>query len=132
MFSMLLGKYEVSVSDIFLIIRDLVFKTKSNVDEMSRNVILGLRLPRVIAALIVGMSLSISGVAFQGIFNNPLVSPDFLGVSQGACIGASIAILLSMNAIFVKAAAILCVNNLKKLILNPAGFLSIFLLRSCI
>ena len=98
---MLLGKYEVSVSDIFLIIRDLVFKTKSNVDEMSRNVILGLRLPRVIAALIVGMSLSISGVAFQGIFNNPLVSPDFLGVSQGACIGASIAILLSMNAIFV-------------------------------
>ena len=100
-FSMLLGKYEVSVSDIFLIIRDLVFKTKSNVDEMSRNVILGLRLPRVIAALIVGMSLSISGVAFQGIFNNPLVSPDFLGVSQGACIGASIAILLSMNAIFV-------------------------------
>ena len=101
MFSMLLGKYEVSVSDIFLIIRDLVFKTKSNVDEMSRNVILGLRLPRVIAALIVGMSLSISGVAFQGIFNNPLVSPDFLGVSQGACIGASIAILLSMNAIFV-------------------------------
>jgi len=98
---MLLGKYEVSVSDIFLIIRDLVFKTKSNVDEMSRNVILGLRLPRVIAALIVGMALSISGVAFQGIFNNPLVSPDFLGVSQGACIGASIAILLSMNAIFV-------------------------------
>lgn len=98
---MLLGKYEVSVSDIFLIIRDLVFKTKSNVDEMSRNVILGLRLPRVIAALIVGMALSISGIAFQGIFNNPLVSPDFLGVSQGACIGASIAILLSMNAIFV-------------------------------
>ena len=105
MFSMLLGKYEVSVSDIFLIIRDLVFKTKSNVDEMSRNVILGLRLPRVIAALIVGMALSISGVAFQGIFNNPLVSPDFLGVSQGACIGASIAILLSMNAIFVNVLA---------------------------
>lgn len=98
---MLLGKYEVSVADIFLIIKDLIFKTNSSVNEMSRNVILGLRLPRVVAALIVGMALSLSGVAFQGIFNNPLVSPDFLGVSQGACIGASIAILFSMNAIFI-------------------------------
>ena len=98
---MLLGKYKVSVADMFLIIKDLIFKTNSSVNEMSRNVILGLRLPRVVAALIVGMALSLSGVAFQGIFNNPLVSPDFLGVSQGACIGASIAILFSMNAIFI-------------------------------
>ena len=68
---------------------------------MSKNVILGLRFPRVLAAIVVGASLSISGVCFQGIFNNPLVSPDFLGVSQGSCIGAAIAILFSMSAVFI-------------------------------
>lgn len=98
---MLLGKYEVSVRDIILIFKNQLFNTNSNIDEMSKNVILGLRFPRVLAAIVVGASLSISGVCFQGIFNNPLVSPDFLGVSQGACIGAAIAILFSMSAVFI-------------------------------
>ena len=98
---MLLGKYEVSVRDIILIFKNQIFNTNSNIDEMSKNVILGLRFPRVLAAIVVGASLSISGVCFQGIFNNPLVSPDFLGVSQGACIGAAIAILFSMGAVFI-------------------------------
>ena len=98
---MLLGKYEVSVRDIILIFKNQIFNTNSNIDEMSKNVILGLRFPRVLAAIVVGASLSISGVCYQGIFNNPLVSPDFLGVSQGACIGAAIAILFSMSAVFI-------------------------------
>ena len=100
-FSMLLGKYEVSVRDIILIFKNQIFNTNSNIDEMSKNVILGLRFPRVLAAIVVGAALSISGVCYQGIFNNPLVSPDFLGVSQGACIGAAIAILFSMSAVFI-------------------------------
>ena len=98
---MLLGKYEVSVRDIILIFRNQIFNINSNIDEMYKNVILGLRFPRVLAAIVVGASLSISGVCYQGIFNNPLVSPDFLGVSQGACIGAAIAILFSMSAVFI-------------------------------
>ena len=98
---MLLGKYEVSVRDIILIFKNQIFNSNSDIDEMSKNVILGLRFPRVLAAIVVGASLSISGVCFQGIFNNPLVSPDFLGVSQGACIGAAIAILFSMSAVFI-------------------------------
>ena len=98
---MLLGKYEVSVRDVFIIFKNQILNTNSNIDEMSKNVILGLRFPRVLAAIVVGASLSISGVCYQGIFNNPLVSPDFLGVSQGACIGAAIAILFSMSAVFI-------------------------------
>ena len=106
-FSVLLGKYDISVIDIFLIIRDFIFKANSGIDEMSKNVLLGLRLPRVVAALVVGVSLSISGAAFQGISNNPLVSPDFLGVSQGACIGAAIEIIFSFDAFFINVFAFL-------------------------
>ena len=100
-FSMLIGKYEISVKDIFSIFKNQIFNSKSDIDNMSKNVILGLRFPRVLAVIIVGAALSISGVCFQGIFNNPLVSPDFLGVSQGACIGAAISILFSMSAVFI-------------------------------
>ena len=100
-FSIFLGKYEVSISKVFLIIREKIFGLDSGVDLMSKNVVLELRLPRVLATIIVGAALSISGVCYQGTFNNPLVSPDFLGVSQGACIGAAVAILFSLNATFI-------------------------------
>ena len=67
-------------------------------DAMAENVIYTLRLPRVAAAILVGGSLSLSGASYQGVFKNPLVSPDLLGVSTGACVGAAIAILLHLNA----------------------------------
>lgn len=64
----------------------------------SYNKIIGLiRLPRTIAAFLVGGALSISGLVYQNTFNNKLVSPDILGVSAGSCVGAGIAILLGMN-----------------------------------
>ena len=50
------------------------------------------RLPRVLAALMIGGALSVSGAAYQGMFRNPLVSPDILGVSSGAGMGAAISI----------------------------------------
>ena len=107
LFSMLLGKYEISVGDILIIFKNKIFNTNTYVDEMSTNVILGLRFPRVLATIVVGAALSISGVCFQGIFHNPLVSPDFLGVSQGACIGAALAILYSLSAVFINVFAFL-------------------------
>lgn len=51
-----------------------------------------IRLPRVLAALLIGAALSVSGAAYQGMFRNPLVSPDILGVSAGASMGAAISI----------------------------------------
>ena len=61
------------------------------------NVVINIRLPRVIAAVLVGSSLSVSGATYQGIFRNPLVSPDLLGVSAGACTGAALGILMHLG-----------------------------------
>jgi iron complex transport system permease protein len=69
------------------------------------SVIYQVRLPRVIAAVIVGAGLSMAGAAYQGLFKNPLVSPDILGVSSGAGFGAALAILLSWNLAMVQLSA---------------------------
>lgn len=55
-----------------------------------------LRLPRILAALIVGAALAVAGATYQGMFRNPLVSPDILGVSAGAGLGAMIGIYLGL------------------------------------
>ena len=52
-----------------------------------------IRLPRILSAVFIGASLSVAGSAYQGMFRNPLVSPDILGVSSGASLGAALAIL---------------------------------------
>ena len=62
--------------------------------DMASTVVLELRLPRTLLAMLVGAGLSLSGAAYQGIFRNPLVSPDVLGVSSGAGFGAVLGILL--------------------------------------
>jgi len=62
-------------------------------DELARNLVLHLRFPRILAAFLLGMVLSAAGSVFQMIFRNPLVDSGFLGVSQGAAFGASLAIV---------------------------------------
>ena len=74
---------------------------------MDINMLFGVRLPRVLAAVFVGAALSLAGAVYQGVFKNPLVSPEFLGISTGACVGAAIAILMSFSAIFIQAFAFL-------------------------
>lgn len=63
--------------------------------SMAFSVVWNLRLPRILLNSFVGAGLSVAGAAFQGIFKNPLVSPDILGVSSGAAFGAAFGILLS-------------------------------------
>lgn len=69
------------------------------------NVLFVLRLPRVIGALLIGACLSLSGVVYQSVFKNPLVSPDILGVSSGACVGAATAILFGLSVASCQAVA---------------------------
>ena len=77
-------------------------------DELAVRLLLNLRLPRLLASLLLGMSLSASGLVFQMLFGNPLVEPGFLGVSQGAAFGAALCIVfLSGNAVAIQAAAVL-------------------------
>ncbi len=64
-----------------------------------------IRLPRILAALFIGASLSVAGATYQGMFRNPLVSPDILGVSSGASLGAAFAILNGASNWVVQAAA---------------------------
>ena len=86
-FSLSWGRYPVPL--------DAVWQTLSghNADETYQNIIFNLRLPRIAAAMLVGMALSLAGAVYQGIFRNPLVSPDLLGVSSGACVGAAAAVI---------------------------------------
>ena len=61
-----------------------------------------MRLPRILAALLIGAGLSLSGAAYQGMFRNPLVSPDILGASAGAGFGAALGIMLSKSVIITQ------------------------------
>jgi iron complex transport system permease protein len=77
-------------------------------DEMAGRIVWGLRLPRVLTAVMLGMSLSAAGTVFQMLFGNPLVEPGFLGVSQGAAFGACLGIVfLGGHAILVQLLAAL-------------------------
>lgn len=67
-------------------------------DELARRLVLNLRLPRLLTAIMLGMSLSAAGTVFQMIFGNPLVEPGFLGVSQGAAFGAALSIIFLSSA----------------------------------
>jgi iron complex transport system permease protein len=75
-------------------------------DPLARRLIVDLRLPRVLTAALVGVTLSASGTVLQMVFRNPLVSPGFLGVSQGAAFGAAFSILfLDPSALAIQASA---------------------------
>ncbi len=95
------GKYPVSPGESISILWSRLFGLTNGLPDMTQNVVMGLRVPRILASVVVGAALSMSGAAYQGIFKNPLVSPEFLGVSSGACIGAALAILLSMTTVFI-------------------------------
>ena len=92
------GKYAISPGECMKILFGRLFHAAQSWDAMDENLLMGVRFPRTMATVIVGAALALSGVVYQGIFKNPLVSPDFLGVSSGACVGAAIAILLSLSA----------------------------------
>ena len=69
------------------------------VDPSMVSIVFNVRLPRVLASVMIGAMLSLSGAVYQSVFRNPLVSPDLLGVSSGAAVGASTAILLGGSLI---------------------------------
>lgn len=66
-------------------------------------VLLDVRLPRVLAAALIGGALSVAGAAFQGLFRNPMASPDLLGAYAGAGLGASLGILFGFSIVTIQA-----------------------------
>lgn len=95
--SLCIGQYEISAKNVISILLSGIFPVTEAVDDTMFRVVMYSRLPRVIAALLVGASLALAGSAYQGVFRNPLVSPDLLGVSNGACVGAAVSILLGLG-----------------------------------
>lgn len=100
--SFLIGRYPVSPLDVIVALGSVFLPVKTSLSPAIYTVVWDIRLPRIVAAMIVGAALSISGASFQGTFQNPLVSPDILGVSAGAGFGAALAILLSSSPLTIQ------------------------------
>ncbi|MEK4520646.1 iron ABC transporter permease [Psychrobacillus sp. FSL W7-1493] len=92
------GRYQIDFIVQIQILLSQIVPMEQTWTNMEETVVMNVRLPRIILAMLIGGGLSIAGAAFQGMFANPLVSPDILGVSAGAGFGASIGILLFGNS----------------------------------
>ncbi len=100
-----IGRYSMSVSET---VTTLFSKfTNAKVDNTAYTVIFNVRLPRIILAAVVGAGLSCAGAAFQGLFSNPLATPDTLGVASGASFGAVLAMLVGGNMIGIQGMALI-------------------------
>lgn len=96
LFSLAIGRYVISPEAV---VSTLLHPFADGVqgDPQIATVIWRIRLPRVLAAALLGAALAVSGAVFQGMFRNPLVSPDVLGASQGCALGAALGILLGLS-----------------------------------
>jgi iron complex transport system permease protein len=99
------GRYPINLGDLFGVIAGKLTGHAPNVPPAVENVIWQVRGPRVIAASLVGAALAVAGTAFQGLFRNPLVSPDILGASSGAALGAVFGIFTSLGMFAIQALA---------------------------
>ena len=99
------GRYPVSLGDIVSVLLAKIAGHHSDISPAVESVILQVRGPRVLAAALVGAALAVAGTAFQGLFRNPLVSPDILGASSGAALGAVIGIYFSLGVFVIQAFA---------------------------
>jgi len=93
------GRFAVSPIDVARILFAQIFPIAHDWPKSVETIVLQIRLPRALMAMCVGAGLSISGAAYQGMFRNPLVSTDILGVTAASGFGAAVALLLSANAL---------------------------------
>lgn len=94
------GSVDISAEQILRIIFSEVFRTEGVADlaKSTVDIVWNIRLPRIILALMVGMGLSMSGVVMQAVVKNSLADPYILGVSSGASLGATLAIMLGVGS----------------------------------
>ena len=100
------GRYPVGLGDLMGVLAKALGH-RVDISPAIETVVLQVRGPRVLAAVLVGAALALAGTAFQGLFRNPLVSPDILGASSGAALGAVIGIYLSFGVFAIQAVAFL-------------------------
>ncbi|EPM7847110.1 iron chelate uptake ABC transporter family permease subunit, partial [Escherichia coli] len=96
-FAAVSGAYHLDIQQLLaLILR------QENVPVQEQIVFWQIRVPRILAALFLGAALAGAGTTYQGMFRNPLVSPDILGVSAGAGLGACAAILWGLSIVYIQ------------------------------
>ncbi|MBR2048108.1 MAG: iron ABC transporter permease [Oscillospiraceae bacterium] len=127
------GRYSINPAEAFGAVGSYLGKLLNATGEKPtamENVVFVLRIPRILGAIVIGAALSLSGAVYQSVFKNPLVSPDILGVSSGASVGAATAILLggsllSMQilAFVVGLAAVLLSTAIPKLLKNNSNLM---------
>ncbi len=96
-----IGFYSIPPAELY----NLFIRGRDAVSTETITIVTKIRIPRIIAAYAIGAGLSIAGAAYQGMFKNPLVSPDILGVSNGAGLGAALALSLRLPGFLVQAYA---------------------------
>lgn len=103
--SFAVGRYPVAPGTVLSVLFSKVLPIAPRWPAEIEAVVLGIRLPRILAAILVGAALSVSGAAYQGLFRNPMVSPGILGVSAGASLGAALAILMGYGMLGIQGLA---------------------------
>lgn len=106
-FSFTIGRYAISLSELMNIFVSKLFGLPVTWDETVETVLFNVRIPRILAAILIGAALATSGASYQGLFRNPMVSPDILGASAGAGFGAALAILMSFDIVGIQLSAFL-------------------------
>src|SRR5260370_3990468 len=99
------GRFPVTLAELMGALVSRLRGRPAGVPPAVENVVLLVRGPRVVAAVLVGGALAVAGTAFQGLFRNPLVSPDILGASSGAALGAVLGIYFSLGVIGIEGLA---------------------------
>lgn len=91
------GRLDIAPFDVVKVLLSGIIDFEQTWTDQAASVIHTLRLPRALGAVMIGAALALSGASYQSVFKNPLVAPDMLGVSSGACVGASLCILLGIG-----------------------------------
>lgn len=95
--SFFLGRYPITPKKLIEVVASRILPIEKTWTSAVEHVIFQVRLPRVLLAALIGAGLSCAGAAYQGIFQNPMVSPSVLGASAGAAFGAALGLFFSMN-----------------------------------
>lgn len=103
--SVVIGRYPLDAGTALAVIASKIAPIKPWWPPVAEAIVFDLRLPRIGAALLIGAALSVSGAAYQGVFRNPMASPDILGVAAGASLGAGLGILLNWPVAAIEACA---------------------------
>lgn len=90
------GAYPIS---LLTLINSVIGQT--TLDDVSQHVLLDIRLPRIVLAVVAGAALGLTGAAMQALFRNPLAEPGLVGLSSGASLGAVLAIILTSGGLLI-------------------------------